>query len=445
MPSPFTVLLLLLSGGLLLLIVGLWGKRVGTEPRCRKCRYNLTGLTANRCPECGTEIDAEAVRYGLRRRRWPALVFGSGLLLLSAAGVGALLYGRAQKIDWYQHYPVRLLLAYAGADDQAALDELLTRLEKDQIAAGSIPRLAELALEMHERYPPPPHVRTWHQLSEALYHFDFYTEAQLERFYRNLTTAHLHVRPRLRAGDPIIGRLEFPGEIGWRVYGTFQQQQMLLDGQSCQALQSYLLNSEITPRESGYSIYPNGLKFNLEPGRHTLTYQASCTVEQYADPFTSDERPVKWRGQTSATAQIEVVPLSAADPIRLIPDASVEEQLRGTLTIPSALLTRKYPEYDLLGTKFELHRPVELDLAFEVLLLSGEKEVRLGYIAWPRGEHDPIILPPHSSPETESELLGSKIDLLLRTSRTAAAQSLNCYEIWDGELHLDSVPIERIR
>ncbi len=28
---------------------------------CRKCRYNLTGLTEPRCPECGTEFDPATV------------------------------------------------------------------------------------------------------------------------------------------------------------------------------------------------------------------------------------------------------------------------------------------------------------------------------------------------------------------------------------------------
>ncbi len=31
--------------------------------RCPRCEYNLTGLTGDRCPECGTTIDWDTVRY----------------------------------------------------------------------------------------------------------------------------------------------------------------------------------------------------------------------------------------------------------------------------------------------------------------------------------------------------------------------------------------------
>jgi len=31
-------------------------------PRCAKCGYNLTGLTENRCPECGTPFDPDALK-----------------------------------------------------------------------------------------------------------------------------------------------------------------------------------------------------------------------------------------------------------------------------------------------------------------------------------------------------------------------------------------------
>ena len=442
MPSPFTLLTVLLTGGLLLLLAGLWGKRVGTEPRCRKCKYNLTGLTANRCSECGAWVDARAVRYGLRHRRWPALGCGLGLLLLGGAGAGTLMYGKAQQIDWYQHYPFRLLLAYAGADDKAALDELLARLEQNQIAAASIPRLAELALARHGLHPPPPHASQWCRLSEMLYLLDVYTDAQREHFCRNFTTVRLQVRPRLRVGDPLIGRLDYPERASWRVFGTFRQQEILLDGEPYQKLQDYFVSRRGTLANGGYVLDPTSLDLKLEPGSHTLAYHATCAVEPYANLYAPNEWPAEWTGETSATAQVEVVPLTGADPIRLVPDAEVADQLQRTLTIPYALLTRKYPDYDLLGTKFELHQPVELDLAFEVLLLSQGKEVRLGYVSWSRGDCGPIILPPHASAETESEVLGDELDLLLRASRTAAARSLSCYEIWNGELRLESVPIQ---
>ena len=50
-----------------LLFLGLRGRRVGDEPRCRKCRYNLTAAVSAKCPECGIELDRTTVCWGLRR------------------------------------------------------------------------------------------------------------------------------------------------------------------------------------------------------------------------------------------------------------------------------------------------------------------------------------------------------------------------------------------
>lgn len=58
-------LLVVLTGGVTLLVVFLlWrdgfrkGWRAAREqpPLCPRCKYNLTGLTQCRCPECGTEF-----------------------------------------------------------------------------------------------------------------------------------------------------------------------------------------------------------------------------------------------------------------------------------------------------------------------------------------------------------------------------------------------------
>ena len=36
-----------------LLKTGIWPRRRGVTPHCAGCGYNLTGLTGERCPECG--------------------------------------------------------------------------------------------------------------------------------------------------------------------------------------------------------------------------------------------------------------------------------------------------------------------------------------------------------------------------------------------------------
>ena len=47
MTIGFAVLAVVLLCGVVLLIRGLLGRRVGDEPRCRRCKYNLTGIESD--------------------------------------------------------------------------------------------------------------------------------------------------------------------------------------------------------------------------------------------------------------------------------------------------------------------------------------------------------------------------------------------------------------
>jgi len=102
--TPETWLLIGAGGclvGLVLIAVGLWRRRKGDDPHCRKCDYNLTGLPEPRCPECGVEITEKLIRYGTRYRRPTyALV---GLILLALAAIP--IYHGVGRINWYTHYP----------------------------------------------------------------------------------------------------------------------------------------------------------------------------------------------------------------------------------------------------------------------------------------------------------------------------------------------------
>jgi hypothetical protein len=70
-----------------------------TDLLCANCDYNLTGLTENRCPECGNSFDPAELQRLLRNAPapkgltalviqvlWPAAVFPSVLGLVAVAG-----------------------------------------------------------------------------------------------------------------------------------------------------------------------------------------------------------------------------------------------------------------------------------------------------------------------------------------------------------------------
>lgn len=93
--------------GAILLSVATWGRRVGEEPRCRRCGYDLRGSSSGRCGECGSHLDVpRAVVKGrrVRRRGWAL----AGVILMTAGLAVAvpLGWGKARGVDPYPYQPL---------------------------------------------------------------------------------------------------------------------------------------------------------------------------------------------------------------------------------------------------------------------------------------------------------------------------------------------------
>lgn len=99
--------------------LGLRTRRVGSEPHCRKCEYDLRGLPADaeRCPECGADLNAKHARVmGVPKRR-TALAW-RGLILLLIASVPAVhLIQRISANGWLRVEPVWMLRWALGSGD----------------------------------------------------------------------------------------------------------------------------------------------------------------------------------------------------------------------------------------------------------------------------------------------------------------------------------------
>ena len=77
------------GGGAVLLLIALRGRKIDYLPRCRRCRYVITGgmIDPTTCPECGTDLrEPGSLRIGRRRGAETPGVFGCIFL---AAGIFA--------------------------------------------------------------------------------------------------------------------------------------------------------------------------------------------------------------------------------------------------------------------------------------------------------------------------------------------------------------------
>jgi len=96
---------------LLVLVTGRWWwlARRGKEPRCRKCRYELTNLKSDACPECGTALTPRNRVIGMRSRWRMALAPVALLVIGSAWWFGESHVPRhgwvSEKVQWHWAFP----------------------------------------------------------------------------------------------------------------------------------------------------------------------------------------------------------------------------------------------------------------------------------------------------------------------------------------------------
>src|SRR5689334_17406303 len=101
------LLIVILCCGLFLLKTGLHPRRTGTIPHCPQCDYNLTGLSIERCPECGQLLTPDAIVFGTAHRSWRRIAAGVFCLaLLIAPGLNMF-----RSIEWYRLKPTGLVIS----------------------------------------------------------------------------------------------------------------------------------------------------------------------------------------------------------------------------------------------------------------------------------------------------------------------------------------------
>ncbi len=121
--------------GLLLLAAGRRGRRVNDHPLCRRCRYDLVGLSLPvpqtqaqaRCPECGRSVrQPRDVRIGLRLRR-PVTAWAGAVVLLATAGIGWRLHKEPLSLAIVPSWALLLNSEHQWIAPDACIDELVLR------------------------------------------------------------------------------------------------------------------------------------------------------------------------------------------------------------------------------------------------------------------------------------------------------------------------------
>jgi len=149
------LVMLVVAAGLLLRAVV--RRRVGDVPYCRKCGFELSGLTEpGRCPECGRQLAHRgAIRVGEVRIRKRLMWVGVGFAVLGGACVGIDALNRNGKFNLTSVKPAWLLYAEAYLLDDSrasvATDEIVGRGQAMTLSAGWNSRLLRISLDRHSQ------------------------------------------------------------------------------------------------------------------------------------------------------------------------------------------------------------------------------------------------------------------------------------------------------
>ncbi len=439
--SLFTILAL--SGLLVLLFAR---RRRGRSPYCRRCGYDQTGRVSDRCSECGANLThRRAIRIGRPRlsRAWAA----AGLLALVAGAVPAGRSGwlAARAYDWYQLKPIPWVLDDLRRPDTRSGDRAVERIARMALADELSDEIATRAIDasLDGRQGADYHGNDWSdfELLGLLYSTRDFSPEQTARLFETFFCLQLEVRNIVRADDPIPIRLGLGPDRSSGLHAFIRTTSLQIDGR------------EIDTRNAGLEWDWGGetmdlLAPSMPPGRHVLTwhtdvlcYDASdgvnslhlATMQPAADPRA------RHRFRRSLTAEFEVTPLNAPDPIQLVESPEMAAYLASLsgydwdLTLwglvpgwyDADFFARSDPS---LPETPKLPQALDIGLSMDVVATTVDGPVLKLTVVSPSPERSwRVVAGDKHSPPPDGPLT-----IRMSTNRDAAARTLDVYRIWHG-------------
>lgn len=421
------LMLILVILGMRLVITG-WRARCELEyPHCRRCGYNLTGLTSSRCPECGTHLTSGTVVQGWRRADGRRI--GRGVLLIVIAGA---VFGVSQ-IPFVRHFsrlslrPTAVLLNDLESEDRVAMmqaaGELLRR--ESRLDADALKRIGAVARGRYvgggARWDYDP-LRIW---LKPLHDLGLFTANDFRQMVTDRLRFELRGREKHYPQDP------FPFEVSVIANGPSRSD---LDG----LIWGALAVTEV--KDDSHTAAHTVEDWDAGDGRWTIRGVVDAgeltggTLHVLVDVDCYDlfEVPIQVTQELTLEYALAATP---EETLRLTRSPELDARMQQVVKSASASACS--------GTCLTVRLATEgvppIDCAFEVVAVVEGEEHLLG----------PLVL--HGNEESQeggclctslSETAPDSIDVILRSSRARACESFDLSEIWGGELAFRAVPVQ---
>lgn len=390
-------------------------RRAGDAPYCGRCRYNLSGLQGDRCPECGSETTKGNIVFGEWRWQSVRLAVGVAFVLVALVPVGRNSLAFLTNFDWYGAKPAAWVFDDARSPNRTlamqALNELARRAS--QLSQPHRDSLVEICLTQQTGLPQDPVLGPF--ATDLLLRFDedgILRSEQIERFLKTALQFEMKVRPQIVLNQPfrvaLSVRTQAPGLV--RFQYSADERLVPSSGGSC----------SFGARNSAWDA---GEMLTLhECGHHALTCTAAINIGRHSVIQES-------------TVQVEV--LSEEPPDYIF--ASCSTPLDGAIA-DAVRLSAPFVSYGHFGTAIEASvvcAKTPIDLAFELVAAS-----ELGPVYF-----SPLIVRAGETPNSFQimasviEPIPKRLRITLKASKEVAKSTIDIEQIWDGQLVFEDVPL----
>ena len=444
-PGCFAILVLfvLTAFGVWLLRRGRRGVLRGTAPHCRKCGYNLTGRSSDRCSECGADLnEADAVTVGHRSPRLGLLLTGCVIALVGSVPLLRLGYVFFATERWYQYAPTRWVLADAQSADPNRCDRAIRVLldrqfEGDLATEETRDFIATCQAWNNTLTRSSPLRATIVDALNSLGQSGLLREEQHERFLKSLLHVELHVRPRVLSGwkIPVEVRVNSVNLINLGTLSTVPE--LSLDDRPLDIRE---LSEELNDR-GDTGIHALWLP-SSDLGKHKLTVLVATEVRQFAGSAQNLELVFRREWKWPLAAEFVVIEHGHDAEIKITRTPDIDAAIPGCFAMRSCEVSDRYSDdkgqfCTTVSGQLQATGPLPIGVAFDILVESAGQSWDVGRIAAAKGAYKAPsyidfngILP--SKPPRH-------VDIVLRPSTDAAMNTVDIYEIWGGEIRFPEI------
>ncbi len=448
-----------------LIILGLRGRYVGGEPRCRRCTYQLTGIQSQRCPECGSVLDDRGVVYGLRKRRW--VVLATALLLWGIWVSGHEYYwGSIRRIQWIQLTPFAKVLRDARNGDFDGLREIERRSWEGGLSERQQSALAEAVFEKDGQTLTSGDTKKWSSIRESLETADALDDDQKQRAYARFAETTMHMRSPIRQGDPLVILLQYKSARSaiFTSYGFWEiPTEVRAAGRVVLEDADETVWREARPdwwrsqyRQPGAKVIPLDAG-ELPVGLIAVEYSGRQVLGRWLRG--SRQRRLVWSREMSLASEVEVLPADAPDPVVVVDDQDARDELHEAVTIHlnedprsvRAVFRKEEQGEASLDLHMKIHNPTELTLAFDIVVRAGDRELPVKVeparrFAWLRPARLPVCRPDDTIwlylRLTVPVFDEDQITLVLRSDPDRARYTPDVFRVLGGELTFGPYEVE---